>query len=514
MWPFTAIAFIAAVFIAAALAFTTRAGAGTPTSGRRSHATRTAHRVAGHGHRQTKCASGHANRGRTRKSRGSCPSRAGTRSRRRTSKSKPKRRTPSTPKPSAPSTASTPITTTPSPPATTVSSPTTTTAGVTPSPPPVDASTPFLHQRGTEIVDSSGNAVQLRGVNLGGWLSWEGWIWGCGFDSETAIMNGLTSLVGAQAAAQFQQAVYNDFVTEADIREIAQLGFNVIRVPFNYRLLQDPSTPYVYNAAGWQVLDNLIGWAGKYHVYVVLDMQDAPGGQTDSFTADATSASLWSDPDDQAQMVALWRAIAQRYADNPAVAGYDLLNEPWPPGNQPLIALYARTIAAIRQVDTVHMIFLEGGQGSHDFSGFTRPLDPNMVYTSHQYVWAGADVPADLDADVALARSENVALWIGEFGENTPAIDAGELAAFTAQPLVSGWAYWTWKKTPDWAGALEQIEISPAWNQLITWLAFQSTPAPTAAQATAAMQAFLSDIQYANNAPGAQELPVLTAAGG
>jgi endoglucanase len=380
-----------------------------------------------------------------------------------------------------------------------------------PKPKPQPKRMPFLHQRGTHIVDSSGNVVQLRGVDLGGWLEWEGWIWGGGFDSETTIMNGLTSLVGAQAADQFQTDVFNDFITDADIKEIAQLGFNVIRVPFNYKILQDPSTPYVYKASGWRILDNIINWAARHHVYVVLDMHAAPGGQALGFPYDDTWPMLWGDPDDQSQMVAMWQAIATRYASNPAVAGYDLLGEPWPtPNDQALVSLYARTIAAIRQVDTAHMIFLEGAMDSRDFSWTTQPLDSNMVYSPHMYLWSQQNAQRQLDQYAQMAKAQNVPLWIGEFGENTLSADASQVAMFKAEPTVAGWAYWTWKKAPDWADALETIPTSPAWQRLITWIAYPTAPQPTAAQATQAMQDFISEMQYTNNMLNPQMAMTLT----
>jgi hypothetical protein len=359
-----------------------------------------------------------------------------------------------------------------------------------------------LHQRGTQIVNSAGQPVSLRGVDLGGWLDWEGWIWGGGYDSETQIMTGLATLVGQPAAEHFQAAVENSFISEADIRAIAALGFNVIRVPFNYRILENPLDPFVWKGSGWQLLDNVIHWARKYGVYVVLDMHAAPGGQADAFPYDPTWPLLWGSVEYQNQMVAMWQAIAARYSTDSAVAGYDLLGEPWPtPNEEALVNLYARAIAAIRSVDTTHMIFLEGARDSRDFSWAKTPLDSNMVYSPHMYLWSRGSVQQaqeDLDGYAQLAKAQNVPLWIGEFGENFASQDALQASMFAAQPTVAGWAFWTWKLGPGLAD-LDEIRLTPAWNAIMKWIENESNPKPSAAEATLGMQQFLTAIQYSHD---------------
>jgi endoglucanase len=363
-------------------------------------------------------------------------------------------------------------------------------------PPTPGGSLPFLHQQGTQVVDSSGKPVKLRGVDLGGWLLWEGWIFGGGYTGESAIVDRLSSLVGASAAQQFHTEVQNQMVSEADIAQIAKLGFNAVRVPFNYRLLEDPSAPGVYKASGWAILDNLVSWAQKHHVYLILDMHAAPGGQAFGFIYDDPAWPLiWGSSQAQSDMVAMWQAIAARYHDASAIAGYDLLNEPWTSGAQ-LSSLYARTIAGIRAVDQRHMIILEGAHDARDFSWATKPLDSNMVYSAHMYLWSQTNAQQQLNAYAQMAQAQQVPLWIGEFGENTSAADASQVAMFDAQPTVVGWSFWTWKQAYGWG--VYTIPVSANWKALIGWLCGNSTAEPTVAQATQGMQDFLSAIQIGN----------------
>ncbi len=380
---------------------------------------------------------------------------------------------------------------------------------------------PFLHTSGTQIVDTAGNPVSLQGVDLGGWLLWEGWMFGGGYTGETAIVDRLATLVGMPAAEQFHAEVQQSMIQESDIAQIASLGFNVIRVPFDYRLLEDPGFPGVYKASGWAILDNLVQWAQENHVYIVLDMHAAPGGQALGFTADnddPTGPLLWNSPQDQADMVAMWQAIAARYANDSAIAGYDLLNEPYgsptdpPPGlGVSVPQIYARTIAAIRSVDPNHMIFLEGARDSRDFSWATTPMASNIVYSPHMYLWSQTDVQAQLDAYAQMADAQQVPLWIGEYGENLASQDAAQVAMFKAQSAVAGWSFWTWKETNGLG--VYRIPVSADWQMLINWLCSSTAPAPTVAQATQGMQDFVSDVALGNDTPSPAVISALSPLG-
>ena len=90
-----------------------------------------------------------------------------------------------------------------------------------------------------KIVDYRGEEVILRGVNLGGWLIQESWM--CpvnGADREWANLDTLELLESRFSEEQVQTLLdtYQDnWITEEDIRGIAGLGCNVIRVPYWYR---------------------------------------------------------------------------------------------------------------------------------------------------------------------------------------------------------------------------------------------------------------------------------------
>ncbi len=363
---------------------------------------------------------------------------------------------------------------------------------------------PMVHQVGTGIVDPTGKPLRLRGVNLGGWLLWEGWDFSRGADiSENKIDAGLTKLSSAPAVETFHQQIYSEFITEADFQTIARLGFNSVRLPINYQILEDDTTPYMYKDSGWQLIDRALAWGEKYNVYVVLDLHATPGGQS-SFppsNPNPGSPALWRSSEDQNRTIALWKAIAQRYRNRKIVAGYDLLNEPFAPSGASLIDFYESLIAAIRGVDPAHMLILEGGGFSGDFSMFSGPLSQNEMYGFHMYNWFGDNRQTKLDALKRVSLAQQVPLWAGEFGDNTYAMIASTVALYEAPAngVSAGWSFWTWKKVPSKYPALVAVQVPPDWQAVINWVDSPGkNPQPSAATAQRAMDEFVQAVQLQN----------------
>ena len=67
-------------------------------------------------------------------------------------------------------------------------------------------------------------------------------------------------------------------------------------------------------------------------LYLILDMHDAPGGQTGDNIDDSYGYPwLLENEDCQKQFVDIWVNIASRYKEEPVILGYDLMNEPIAP---------------------------------------------------------------------------------------------------------------------------------------------------------------------------------------
>ncbi|MEA3060156.1 MAG: hypothetical protein QOE50_1568, partial [Sphingomonadales bacterium] len=193
----------------------------------------------------------------------------------------------------------------------------------------------FLGTQGTRIVDGAGQPVILRSMGLGGWMLQEGYMLKLGeLGQQHVIHRRLAELVGQPTVGAFQRTWLDHHMTKADMDALGRWGFNAVRLPMHYALFLDPSAPAGtdrWNEDGFRRVDDLLRWAAANRMWVILDLHAAPGGQgTDLAISDRDAAqpSLWDSAENQRRTVALWRELARRYADNPWVGGYDILNEP------------------------------------------------------------------------------------------------------------------------------------------------------------------------------------------
>lgn len=136
----------------------------------------------------------------------------------------------------------------------------------------------FLKTQGQDMVDETGKKILLRGVGLGNWLLPEGYMWQFGEqgDRPRKIEKIVGDLIGQEAGDRFWIEFRKNYVTEADIRRIAELGFNSVRPALNSRrFLTEGENPATVEE-GFTLLDNLIQWCKKYGIYVILDMHGVP----------------------------------------------------------------------------------------------------------------------------------------------------------------------------------------------------------------------------------------------
>ncbi|MBN1441016.1 MAG: cellulase family glycosylhydrolase [Anaerolineales bacterium] len=374
----------------------------------------------------------------------------------------------------------------------------------------------MVHQEGTAIVDGEGKPLRLRGVNLGGWLHWEGWDFSKGADiSENKIDAGLAGLVGQDAVDRFHEQMEEKFITEDDIRAIAGDGFNSIRLPVNNAILEDDDWPYVYKDSGWERIDRALEWCETHGVYVIFDLHAAPGGQfgLPPSNPGPGKPKLWRSQENIKRTVALWQATAKRYKDRTIVAGYDLLNEPLPPEENQFVGLYQWLVPAIRRIAPRHQLIIEGTPFSGKFSMFSGPLSQNQAYGFHMYSWLGDNRQKKLDEYREASRAHGVPLWAGEFGDNTYEIIASTVAMYEdlANGVAGGWSFWTWKKVPGKWPALAAITVPARWQAVFDWINDpKKSPRPSAEDALKGMEEFLDAVRLENTHGNERMMEALT----
>ena len=100
----------------------------------------------------------------------------------------------------------------------------------------------FLKKRGRDFVNGDGEKIFLKGVGLGNWLLPEGYMWHfwtARADRPRRIEAVIAELTGRDYAERFWQEFYREYITETDIKAIAEEGFNSIRIPINWRRVME-----------------------------------------------------------------------------------------------------------------------------------------------------------------------------------------------------------------------------------------------------------------------------------
>jgi len=318
---------------------------------------------------------------------------------------------------------------------------------------------PWLSAKGEDLVDAAGHRVVLRGVSLGGWLVEEMWMQPIvttppdGSDlpairDHVSLDAVLRRRLGEAGLRRVKAAMRDAWVNESDFDRIKDAGFNHVRVPFLYDLLEEPS--------GFEWLDRAIDWAKQRGLYVILDLHGAPGRQSkDHHTGEQDRNELFKNPAHVAHAERVWREVARRYRDRPEVAGYDLLNEPMgAPDVGTLYAVQTRLYRAIREVDARHVIIIEDGYTGLDH--MPVPADAgwkNVMGSCHHYAFNSKSEEDQLKAGRGHVeymrrwqRKLKCPLYLGEFNQE-PHGTPQSMAALTKDLEASGWSWaiWTYK---------------------------------------------------------------------
>jgi len=281
--------------------------------------------------------------------------------------------------------------------------------------------------------------------------------------TQHSIKARITDLIGPEDCAKFYQLWLQNHMTRADVDLLAKAGFNSIRLPMHYNLFtlpieQEPvKGENTRQTRGFELVDELLSWCKANRIYLILDLHAAPGAQgkdANISDADPKKPSLWEDELNRQKTVALWRTLAERYANERWIGAYDLLNEPnWTfegkdkngkedTLNQPLWELYRAITRAIREVDKNHMIIIEGNGWGNNYNGFPGPWDSNMVFSFHKY-W-NANTSDTIARYLALREKYHLPLWLGESGENSNEWFRDCVTLVETNHI--GWAWWPYKK--------------------------------------------------------------------
>jgi endoglycosylceramidase len=304
---------------------------------------------------------------------------------------------------------------------------------------------------------------------------------------------------------------------ERDFQGMAEMGFNVVRLVVSWSRLEP--VPGAFSHAYLKEIRRAIRWAASRHIYVVVDMhqdawgkfirtprdvqcppgtvpnqgfdgaprwatiiddastcreKDGPKGNSEAVSR--AWGSFWIDTEGiQDRLIATWGRLAGALAANPAVAGYDLMNEPNAgdarPLGEPTIlgSYYAEAIAVIRQAEDLreggfrHLVFFEptilwprhGSEKHVPVPGFST--DRDLVFAPHIYGKSSRrrgrtqrdTIRRKFKQATRQARIYRMPVWVGEWGFFlSPEADRSRFADFARRLDNTLWgdALWLWKK--------------------------------------------------------------------
>lgn len=261
-------------------------------------------------------------------------------------------------------------------------------------------------------------------------------------DGEAVILNGLNVV-----------PVWDDRPGETWGQEhydaIAGKGFNSVRLVLYWTDFEPRRGEF--SEASVETLDSAIQRAKAAGLYVILDMihlfGDGGGMQWVpewAITGDSVETI-------QANAHGYLGMLATRYRDEPAVAAYDLVNEPhrWPIDQNGVLAMYDDLIESVRRADPEKIVMVEPSYGDAPISPRCVDLGElrqrhNVVLAIHYYFAGGDDDGFDANCwragdyasdghtgydttdPIALRRhlehytrvlaQQRIPLYIGEFG--------------------------------------------------------------------------------------------------
>lgn len=305
----------------------------------------------------------------------------------------------------------------------------------------------------------------------------------------------IVSLCPAVGEQRLRGAMMGLWPSSDDIIALRTLGANHIRWQLTWegfpRSAADNASLADYDKwleSALAHLDKMLPICTKIGLRVHIDLHTPPGGRREDL-----NCRLFEDVKYQDHFVAVWEKLARRYKDNPAVSGFDLLNEPaegfvfagcahWP-------ELALRVARKIRAIDPARTLIYEPAPwASTEAFKDLKPLPlENVIYSVHFYlplkfttqgalgVPTGAVYPGVIDGErwdkdalkkalnpvIAFQRKHGVPIYVGEFSAIRWAPGANEWLrdAFDLWEEL-GWS-WTFHAYREWHGWSPEHDYDP-----------------------------------------------------
>ncbi len=322
---------------------------------------------------------------------------------------------------------------------------------------------------GRGLYDSDGNEVVLQGVNAGTTFITEGWL--APYATEEPVNGEYPTLSEAQFQKAFRsnpnlsdaqvdellEIYYQNWFTKEDVKRIADLGMNCLRIPFYYTMFLNEDFSLKSEEA-FAHIDRIADWCEEYGVYIVLDLHGAPGSQNgyehsgaEEYDKTLDTIHFWYNDTYIQAACDLWAFVSEHYKDREIIAAYDILNEPRGASmftDKDCYPAFDRIYDAIRATGDEHCVMMEG---CWSFSTLPDPDKygwENVIYSYHWYNWVNSWLPdlffyAWQDAS-EIFHNYDVPVFIGEFTAFANESNWSQMLSLFEDRHYS-WTLWTYK---------------------------------------------------------------------
>ena len=195
-----------------------------------------------------------------------------------------------------------------------------------------------------------------RGINLGGFLS----------------------------QCCHEEAHYDEFIKKEDIQQIQKWGFDHVRLPVDYNVIE--SDEGIAKKNGYQRIQQVVDWCRECELNLILDLHKAYGYDFND-AGDEERNNLFSSEALQKRFVDLWIEIVKRFGREKHIA-FELLNEVVEKENADAWnKLIKATVLEIRKVNATAPIIYGGIQWNSvkTLKLLEIPDDKNIIFTFHFY---------------------------------------------------------------------------------------------------------------------------------
>lgn len=193
-----------------------------------------------------------------------------------------------------------------------------------------------------------------HGINLGGWLS-----------------------------QCYGYEKYDSFITIKDIETIKKLGFDHIRLPIDYNLIQNRDGSF--KIEGFYYITKAIKWCKVYGLNIILDLHKTIGY---SFDDGEQETGFFENEEYQSFFYSLWEEIIKKYIIYEDILCLELLNEVTSKDYlEPWNRIATTCINRIRAISKNVTILVGSYSYNHvsTVSSLSLPSDKNLMYNFHFY---------------------------------------------------------------------------------------------------------------------------------